>query len=676
MIAATVLSLLLAAGAAPDEFTEQLARLGAARAAERAAAERWLEAHLVAARYPELAEAALAGDAEVRGRLVHVLSSDARHLPLALALSAEKEAELGALGRAAVRAGVVQADPSLAQPAVREGLDSLLRHAASASPPRYLRIDARLPLAEMIEQLELVGELPLGLTLDPRVATRTSRREVEIPAGPWNDVLLLAARALGVEVEVHGLDRGRGSALGSFVRLAAETGPPPSGVDLVSEWLFALAGERDEGTRVRAACNLAASDFAPGLEWMDQLVRSRSDRAALEGLLLAAARGRVASALLDPAVLEPLLAEAETQAGPRSARILCALAHAGCFDAAGAALAPRLLAGFQTATPRARWMRLFLLERNGCAAGEVGPLARALLADPGTPPVLRLQALFSLAAPSSAEPSEPLRLEGTAELFRLDLDAPLDERLGRVLRLLGQAPPFPDPAKIPPDWSASSRLGLVQAWLWRGEAGPLGAHLAAWMQVPPAEARARGEALADELRPWRARGAEKLLGEALKRAEDLAPAQAAALARVRLLLGLVPAAEVPAALARGRYELEGERTDLALLAALTAYPAANAFAVDARRALDARVASALAESRRVQESTALLRALESAASGLYSAGLDEEGDAFLEDVQRLSGRSKTELGRWLDRRPWPSAPLVETLDVSRALAGFEVPSSL
>jgi hypothetical protein len=674
MIAAAVLLSFLPAGA-PDEFTEQLARLGAPRAAERTAAERWLEAHLVMERYPELAEAALAGDAEVRGRLVHVLSSDARHLPLALLLSGEKDSGLNALGREAVRAAVVHTDPRLAEPAVRDGLDYQLRRAASASPPRYLRLDPHLPLARMVEELELVGELPLGLTLDPRLATRTIRREVEIPAAAWNDLFLQVARAIGVGIEIHGLARRSGNELGSFLYLTAETGTARTGVDLISEWLLVLAVDRDESARARAACNLASSGFAPGLEWMDQLVRSRGDRAALEGLLLAAARGRVAPALLEPAVLEPLLAEAEKAAGPRSARILCALARAGCFDARGGELVPRLLAGFETATPRARWLRLLLLEEDGCAGAGVEPLARGLLADPGTAPVLRLRALFALANQGSGGSFEPVRIEGLPEIFRVGLDELEVERLGRVLRLFSQAPPFADPARIPADWSAPARLALVQAWLWRGEAGPLGAHLAAWMQSPPADARARGESLADELRPWRARGAEKLLGEALKRAEDLAPAQAASLVRVRLLLGLVPAQEVPGALSRARCELDGEHADLALLATLAAYP--TTFADDARRTLLSRLTVALTENHRLEEYTALLNALESAAVGMYSAGLDEDGDGFSGKVLEQCRRSKADLGRrWPERRPWPPAPFAETLDVSRALARFEVPASL
>lgn len=704
MLAALLTSLLLARGL-PDEFTEQLARLGAPRSAERAAAERWLQVHLVFERYPDLAAAALAGDAEVRGRLVRVLSADSRHLALALALGVEKDAVLGALGREAVRAAVVQVDPRLGETAQREGLEELLRRAASDGSPRSLRVDARLALAQIVEGLELVGELPLGLTLDHRLDTRTIRREEELPSAPWNVLLLQLARALGVEVEIHGLARGRDNALGPFLRLTVEPGPPRTGVDLVSEWLFELARDGDEGVRARAACNLASSGFAPALEWMDHLVRSRGDRAALQGLELAAARGRVAPVLSSPAVLEPLLAEVEAQPGPRSARSLCALARVGCFDGQGNALAARLLAGFDGATPRGRWVRLFVLERSGCAAPEIAQLARRVLADASAAPALRLQALYSLAGQGESSPSAPPHVERLPELFRVcsnDVVGSSDagdnalrghieareERLGRVLRLLALAPPYADPAGIPADWTERERLVLLQAWLWKGEPGPPSAHVAAWMEVAPAQAAARGEQLALELLPWRARGAGAFLDGVLVRARDLVSkpagasprANALALAkeieRVRLLLGLVPAAEVPAVLARGGFELQGERSDLALLGALAGYPVPIEKETDARAALQARLSAALGENRRWQEHAALLRALTRAAEGLYAAGRDEEGDAFSNRVQGLCTRSKSELGRWFERTPWPPAPLAETCDVTGALQRFEVPSSL
>lgn len=687
MFTATIVTLLLLGRAGSDEFTEQLARLGAPRSAERAAAERWLQAHLVFERYPELAAAALAGDAEVRGRLVRILSADARHLALALALGVEEDAVLGALGREAVRAAVAHSDPRLGEPAQRAGLEVLLRRAASESPPRSLRLDARLTLAQLVESLELVGELPLGLTLDPRLATRTIRREEELPSGPWNVLLPHLARALGVELEIHGLTPGRDNVLGPFLRLTTGPEPTHSGVDLITEWLFVLAQDGDESVRARAACNLASSGFAPALEWMDQLVRVRGDRAAIEGLVLAAARGRVAPVLLSPAVLEPLLSEAEALPGPGSARILCALARSGCFDAQGNALAGRLLAGFEQVTVRGRWLRLFLLERNGCAAPEVAALARTLLAAPSTAPALRLQALYALAMQGEVSPSEALRVEGLSELFRVGPfrgdfrgDMVEAERLGRVLRLLALAPPYPDPARIPADWTAPERLGLLEAWMWRGEPEPLSAHVAAWMEVPAVQSAARGELLAQQLLPWRARGAGPLLDGILQRARALVHARPGLpereIERVRLLLGLVPAADVPGVLARGGYELQGERSDVALLGALAGYPVPIAPEVEARATLHSRLASALGENRRLQEFSALLQALERAARGLYSAGRDEEGDTFSSRVQALGSRSKGELGRWIERQPWPPAPLSETRDVARVLASFEVPASL
>ena len=50
------------------------------------------------------------------------------------------------LGRDAVRTGVARADPRLAAPALRDGIDSLLRRLASPATPHCLRLDARLPL--------------------------------------------------------------------------------------------------------------------------------------------------------------------------------------------------------------------------------------------------------------------------------------------------------------------------------------------------------------------------------------------------------------------------------------------------------------------------------------------------------------------------------------------------
>ncbi len=663
---------------APDEFRERLAALASPRAAERDAAERWLETHLVLERYAELVEGALAGDAEVRARLVRVLGSDERHLGLALELCGERDPGLVALGREAVRSSVARAAPGLAEPGLRDkqGLELLLRAVATRSPPRSLRLDGRAGLEELADQLELVGELPLGLALDARVTTRLIRRTEELAGGPWDELLLRLARTMGVGVECHGIAPERPDEVppGAFLVLVPEAEPVRTGVERLSEWLFTLAAPRvagqNEAARTRAALDLASSGFAPALEWMGRLFAAEADPAAREGLLRAAALGRVAPALLVAPVLETLLAEAEQAPGPRSARILLALAHLGCFDARGGVLAPQLLAGLAGASPRAQWARLLVLERGGCAASAAEAPVRALLAAPGTAPELRLRALFFLAAQAGPAEFEPPRVVGLEALFRLDLAPSELQRLGRVLVLFELEPPFRDPASIPEGWSARARLDLLQVWLWRAEPEPVAAHLAAWFGDPTP---ARGELLADELRPWLARGARARLAAALARARERLPAQAAALERVRLLLGIVPAPEVPGLLGAQRFALQGATADLAVLAALAGYPLEIEAEKAAREQLLAQLVAAIQENRPLAQSRALLTALERVVQGLYAAGREGPGEDFASAVLRSVGRGTSELGRVLQHPLWPSAPATELRDLGRELARFQVP---
>ncbi len=683
MLALALLVLTLAPRAAPDEFRERLTQLASPRAEERAAAARWLEAHLEFERYPELAESALAGDAEVRGRLVQVLSSDARHLGLALELCAEKDAGLATLGREAVRAGVARADPRLgrsglrgrAEPGLRgaDELELVLRAIAARSPPQRWRLDARRPLEQLCSELELVAELPVGLTLDARVAASVMRRAEELPGAPWDELVLRLARAFGVVVECHGVDPARAEELapGAFLCLTREQEPPRTGAERITEWLVTLATDASEPARTRAALNLASSGFAPALTWMDGRFAARADPALRAGLLRAAALGRVGPALLAAPVFDALLAEAETRGGPESAPILCALARVGCFDAQGAPLSARLLAGFDGAGPAGRWTRLLLLERSACASAAAEAPLRALLAERATPAALRLRALFTLAAATTLGP-EPPRTEELAALLRLGLDARDLQRLGRVLALYDLVPPHRDPAAIPRDWSARERLDLLQVWLWRGELEPIAAHVAAWLGGgEPAGARA--EVLAAELAPWPVRGARPLLQGVLRRARELAPARAAELERLRLLLGLVPGPEVTQALAAGGHVLQGPAADLALLGALAGYPVAIPADGPAREQLHASLVLALQENQPLERARPLLAALERAVAGLYAAGRDELGDAFVRLLVQAAGRQpKAALARHFDPA-WPPAPGTELRDAAHELARFEVP---
>src|SRR5262249_12126667 len=101
---------LLGAPSAPDELQQRLAELASPDGQRREAAQRWLAAHMEPARYPELAEAALAGDAEVRLRLARALSDDARHLGLALLFMNDADPGLRALGVDAAGACIARFD--------------------------------------------------------------------------------------------------------------------------------------------------------------------------------------------------------------------------------------------------------------------------------------------------------------------------------------------------------------------------------------------------------------------------------------------------------------------------------------------------------------------------------------------------------------------------------------
>lgn len=680
MLVALASVLLLLAPAPRDEFRERLAQLSAPRAAERESAERWLQAHLVLERYAELAEAALGADAEVRGRLARVLASDGRFLALALALAIESDARLAELGRDAVRTGVARADPRLAAPALRDGVDSLLRRLASPGAPRALRLEDHLSLEATVDALERGGELPLGLTLDARVASAIRREEGPL-IGSWNEILADLER--GFAVEVHGLERGHlgDDPEGAFLRIASKTDPVRTGVEVVAEWLLVLARSDDEPARRRAACNLAASGFVPALEWMDELVRTRDDGAALEGLLLAAARGRVGRSLLEPRRVSALLREAETEGGPRSGWILQGLAHAGCATADGAELFPPLLAEFAAASPRARWTRLFLLERNGCASPEARALARSALLAGATPPVLRLQALRALAA-LGGDPSAPLgTVPDLGRILALSLDATELEGFGRALARLDLAPPYPDPAGIPEDWSAAARSQLLELWLWQarlgeGAAQVPAAHLAAWLRRPEQRATERRDALVDTLDAWLARGAEPLLGRVLDEAAKLDCGPPGALERLRLLLRLVPPEEVPAQLRRLGIALDASAPDLSVLAALVGYPEPLAEDAMAREALLALLGAAMRDNRPPETCRELVDALRRAAWRLYRAGRDEVGDSFSMAVRQSPTRPKSALAASLSHAWWPPWPDREQHALARELRRFEVPASL
>jgi len=657
----------------PDEFQERCSALSSPAAGERAAAERWLAAHLEPERHPEFVRLARAADAEVRARLERVIAADPRRLGLALELALDGDTGLASLGRAALRLCVGGLEARLGEPARRgPELISTLERVASSGWPRLLRLDLRRPLGELLLELECAGALEVGLTLDPGLETRMPRSVEGLAEGPWEEVLDQLLRAFGLSLEGHGLPIGReaDARTGGFLRLF-DTGAPRSGAELVTDWLLLVAGSGPEAVRVQAARNLAAVDLGPVLDWLAERARG-GDRAAREGVLLAGARGRLAARLLEPEFVARLLDEAE-RGGPFSALVRATLEHAPRSDEFVALVRARL-----TGAPAARWLALTWFARTGARDPAAVEQARATLADPSSAPALRLAALYACAAQAAAGAPAPLLAEPLA-LFALVQDEVERERLGRTLAALGLEPPARDPRTLPATLGLGERLALLEAWAWNGDDSALGAHLAAWATGSEAEADGLLAALSRALLPWRARGAGPLFVRALGAARVRVPAASKALDRLELLLGLVPPVEVAACLRRGGWLLTGPSADLVLVGALAGYPQPFDPAVEdsARETLHGALSGALQGDGSRLANEVLLDALARAATGLFAAGRDEEGEAFAKRVRMAVRRGpKGALRRQVELRLWPPAPLAPVRDLAREFAARGLPAGL
>jgi len=677
-------ALALLAAPTRDEFGERLAALSSPRSEERAAAQRWLESHLDASRFPALAEAALAGDAELRQRLVRALGHDGRNLALALAFQGDSEVRLAALGREAVQQLVAEFDARLGEVALRgAALERRLQELAEDDVPVLVRVDPRQPLERVLEGLELFAELPLGLSLDARLAGQALRRESDPIVGRWDDVVVRLARALGLGLEGHALGRegDAGASSPGFLRFTAEPETVrATGVGVIGDWLriVAAGGPGGDGeARARAARNLASAGFVPALGWLEGLARERSDAAALAGLVRAAGLGQVSAVLLEPGRAGALLDAALGGEGARTAGVVFALTRLGCFDARGAPLVPELLEGFEGAGPRARWARLVLCGHLGCADAGALAAARATLLDRAGAPALRRTALAALVALGASDVPEP---PGALELFRESLPAAEAELFARQLARLGLAPPARAPADVPEAFAPASRRALFEAWLEHGDDEVAAAHLArlaARSGVAREDAARESEALARLLDPRLRRGQGTRVAAVLVRARTLEPRAAPVLDRLTLLLGLAQGEELAALLERLAPALSGPTSEPGLQGALAGRSSSGP-AATARAALLEALGEALRTNRKAEECGALIQGLERAASGTYAAGRDAEGAAFARDVRRVVSKNgaRTELGTRIERTLWPLAPGVEVRDIVERARAFEVPADL
>lgn len=702
MVAAVLCSMLLLvqrAEAGDARVLAELARLGAPVSAERAAAERWLRAHVESGHFPLLAEAAAGADAEVRRRLVEVIAADGGRPDLALFFLAEASAplqELGgeALARLALAWNARLAAPALVGAAVEERLAELRRDGR----PELFALDLAAPLEESLQLLDRAGALPLGVTVDPtrpapeRAASTSAPR---LASGPWDELLLRLAEAHGLRLELYGSrSKGRGVAVGAngFVVLTPATRPAPPGTDLLVRWARATLVDPSPAQRAASLTSLVAIRWPALLAWLERRWAQAKDPLVEDALLRAMSTGRIPPSWTEPAGVARLLelaVGALSAAAPeprvRGELALQALRRLPCLGPAGDDATLVLLGGWDVADPRGLWVRLAALEGLGGAAPEAVRRVDELLAAPpssatSAPELLRqaLRARVALARSRPGGPPPTLGAPWTLLASVTDVAA-AEELVALLARLQMPVPEAWRPAALAagrPPPPALARAVPLGAWLGAGEVDVAAEHLLARLaEATPGEERAVGAGLAALLRPFALRGEEvTLLGLfQAARARAAGPAPQLAVDRVALLAGALPTERLDELLALSLEDPAWATAggDPALLGALGGRSDAPSAALGAQETLLALLGAAAGAPGVAQapRPTALLAALERTLDDLFAQARDGEALLFLERIRRrLTDPSATQ-GPDGDRRPgtrarrppvgWPAEVLAE-----------------
>ena len=651
-----------------QELRRELERLSSPRVTERHAAERWLGANLRRTDFAVTAEAARAGDAEVCRRISRALGSDGRHLGLAVLFLSDPAEDLAELGRVAVEDLIRKWDPAAGE-APRSPRN--LPPEWVERETRRLSIDLRAGgVATIVDRIERLAPAPATLVLDPGLDPGVYEG---LPAplgtgapfdGVWPKLIGELGRLHRVGFEVRGF-RVPSKGARPWVRIhgrGAKRGADT--IELFTDWCRGVVREGDAPWNVACARALASSGWPAAVSWFEDLWLSRDDPAAREGLLLAAARGRVAPSLADPVRLRGLLDVVDADL---AARAQGAVARAETLALALASVGPLgaderwtdvLTERWSELGAPSRWVRLVALEGHGRGNARARQLALEEFVRPGSV-ALRRQALRTLASLSSAArkselgtesesaPQRPIR--EPAELFRGTRDE-LDE-LG--LNLSAAALAWP-----PGQWYAalSAPDSVLAALAWSLECGDSVSSLALLGQL---ESSLSTLQIAAELRRWSALAHADSVGALLTyaRGQASSPAESTFVERLRLRAGFLGADEqrtaLDALLARGELSAE-ELIDLGSLCASRSV---------GWRAREALVEAVEADPPLVELEPAVLEAL----GALARERLDREADVLASRLRTAAdGIDHPILARFY-RGDWPppvevAAIALDTLD--------------
>ena len=454
-----------ASAALPElDLARALAALEAPEAGERAAAERWLTAHLERRDFPELAQAVENGGLELEWRLASALAVDPRHLGLAALCANDPSPRLRALGERAVQ-GLARSWLAEAGTApipfemfvARLGLEPTFRVATQLAGRPLAILVGRLDRA-LGRELELTGRTPIGISIAPDLAAQVlALRAGPRIEGPWAQVFAAVVRehfaSLGLAIDAYG-----GGEAASWIVVRGPGAARPAD-ELLFEWVLAFERSPDGDERLRAARALAGSGWPAALAWLVDRWVAEGDLTARHGAFYAAARGAAAPELATVEnvrwlvlELDRRLASGEAADLASAAAIVRTAAGIGPLAADGGDLVQELAAGWDELGGRARYGRLALFDEVGRTPGAIAAAIRAWFepAAERAPPALLWQALRAL---GRAEPGAD-GVEVEPALALLEAAVELEPDLATVLGVLERARARPAPA-----WRAAEPEG-------------------------------------------------------------------------------------------------------------------------------------------------------------------------------------------------------------------------
>ena len=440
--------------------------------------------------------------------------------------------------------------------------------------------------------------------------------------------------------------------------------------DLLGRWVREVLESPGRPRGAGAARALAGSGWPAALEWLEQRWLEFDDPNALEGLLLAAGRGRVTPGLAREEVVARWLAAADAAlaAGDADGRLragefLRALAGLGPRGSDGSDLAARVAADWDRANGAQRNLRLGVLAGMGRAPAELVAKVRAWIAAGAGGPTdaQRYGAVRMLAAVDLArsEPRPRLELTGALRLYELA------EREGSLnafdgwLRCIGAVPPAawarPDEPRGGSEAMAPSLAARALLWYLDVEGpGPTAQRYLRYLATADLREHEAevGEVLhvrtlaggGDELRALFARTAEQ--GDATAKVDRLA-----------LLAGILDDAR-QAALAESLLAAGGRNPwDVVLVGALLAGPSGELV----RPAFDAAVHDDLSRPTVLGPDAPWVRAAERAIDDLRRAGRVGEEKTLQRDLRQLLRGSAHPLLPGLQDDSWPPPPGLEVV---------------